>query len=344
MLQMKNCYAIIMINTIVVMNMFSGHLKNSNMTEFKVFGLGLILLFGCKTKIVDFIFDASKMNHLTKYEYDYKQGKKSSMIERTYTLMFGHIVDSMISKTSYEYNEKGLVLREITNSNFKEKPDLKLYSYNSNDSLESELNLNSDGDTMHIIKYGYFTDGRKIVFQRDVWIKLDNTKDFKTAYDNKTYDTSLFTREYLYENNSCKLLKEYNKKNMLSKIIEYEYKDNRVYKEFYYSNINNLKMLVKTRCYDYSKSKMEPEFFSVDRNNNTIEIKKNEFKGNEMLYSTESYENGNIVNTVYYNNGKEIGEVGINKYMNYKMSYSMTYYENGEIKEERSYSEKINAR
>lgn len=314
------------------------------MTNFKVFGLGLILLFGCKAKIADFLFDASKMNRLTKYEYVYKLGKKSSVTEKSYTIMFGQTVDSMISKTLFEYNVKGLVLKEISHSDFKEKPDLKLYHYDSNDSLISELNINSDGDTIHAIKYAYFPDGRKIIFQRDLWIKLDQSKDFKTAFENKTFDTVLFTREYLYENNICKQLKEYDKNKKLSKEVEYEYKDGKAFKENYYSIFNNLKMFVKSKYYEYSKNKPLPEFYTLDKNNDTVDINKNTFNGKEIVYSVDSYEKGNFVNKVFYQNGKEIGRIGINKHMNFKTTISTSYFDNGDIKEERSYNEKINAR
>jgi len=314
------------------------------MIKLRIIGLGLIILFGCKTKIADFLFDASKMNRLTKYEYDYKQGKKSSVIEKSYMIMFGQTVDSMISKTLFEYNEKGLVLKEISSSKYKEKPDLKLYHYDLNDSLISEFNINSDGDTIHAIKYAYFPDGRKIIFQRDLWIKLDQSKDFKTAFENKTFDTILFTREYLYEHNMCKQVKEYDKNKKLAKEVEYEYKDSKAFKENYYSIFNNLKMFVKSKYYDYSKNKLLPEFYTLDKNNDTIDINKNTFNGKEIVYSADSYEKGNVVDKVFYQNGREIGRIGMNKQMNFKTTISTSYYDNGDIKEERSYNEKINAR
>lgn len=314
------------------------------MRNFKVLGLGLILLIGCKAKIADFIFDASKMNRLTKFDYEYNHGKKSSVIEKNYTIMFGQIVDSMISKTQFEYNEKGFISREITSSGFQENPDLKIYNYGSNDSLLCKLWLNSEGDTTHIHKYAYFPDGRKTVYNKDIWIKLDQSKDFKTAYNNRTYDTVLNTREYLYEQNICKQSKEFDKHKNLTNVIEYEYKDGKVNKENFYSISNGLKMFVKSTYSDYSKNKLLPEFYTLNKNNDTIDFIKNEFNGNEIVYSENSYENGNIVDKVFYQNGKEIGRIGINKHMDFKTTISTSYFDNGDIKEERKYNEKINAR
>ena len=307
------------------------------MTKLSIIGFGLILLFGCKAKFDDFLFDESKMSRLIKYEYDYKQNKKISKIKKDYTIMYGRTVDSMVTKTLFEYNEKGQIVKEITTINFENTPDFKLYEYNSNDSLISKIYINADGDTTHTIKYGYFPDGMKIIFQSDIWIKLDETKDFNTAYENRTYDTILFIIEYLYENNKCKQLKEYDKNNKLTNDIYYEYRNDKISKEEHYSYFNDLKVFVKRKFYDYSKSQLFPDSYSLSKNNDTIDFSNNVYNAKERVSSVDSYENGKVIEKVFYKNNKEVGEIYVNKELNHKRVTSTTYYDNGDIKEERSY-------
>lgn len=315
------------------------------MTTLRIVGLGLILIFGCKNKIGEFIVDDSQMSYIFKYEYEYNElGKKNSMLLKQYTLMFAQIVDSSVTKTIFEYNEKGLLIKEISKNVNEKKPDIVLYNYDSNDSLISENHINSEDDTIHMVQYGYFPDGRKILLQRDLIINIDLSKDFITAYENKTYDTILYTNAYLYESNRCKRLVEYDKNKKLAQEIVYEYKNDKIFKEDYYSYMGDLKMYVKTMFYDYSKNQKIPDSYSLDESNDTIDLTKNIFKGNNIEYTLNSYEKGSIINTAFYKNGQEVESIDINKQMKRKAVYLTTYYDNGDIKEERFHREKINAR
>jgi len=161
---------------------------------------------------------------------------------------------------------------------------------------------------------------------------------------NKTYDTVFFTREYLYEHNLCKQLKEYDKSRKLASEVNYEYKDGKLFKENYFSIFNNLKMFVKSKYFYYSKNKPSSEFYTLNKNEDTIDFKKNIFNDKEIMYSIDSYDKGNMVDKVFYQNGKEIGRIGINKQMNFKTTISTSYFDNGDIKDKRSYYERINAR
>lgn len=316
----------------------------NNMTILRIVGLGLILIFGCKNKIGEFIVDNSHLSYLFKYEYGYNElGKKNSMILKQYTLMHAQIVDSSVTKTIFEYNDKGLLTKEISHTIDGIKPDIVLYNYDSNDSLIAENNINSENDTVHMVQYGYFPDGRKILLQRDLIIKLDQSKDFKTAYDNKTYDTILYTNAYFYENNRCKHLVEYDKNKKIANEIQYEYKNDKIFKEDHYSYIGDLKMYVKTKFYDYSKNQIIPDSYSLDKSNDTIDFTKNFFKGKDIDYTLNSYEKGSVINNVFYKNGREVESIDINKQMKRKAVYLTTYYDNGDIKEERFHREKINA-
>ena len=119
------------------------------------------------------------MSRLIKYESEYKQNIKISKIEKDYTIMSGRTVDSMVTKTLFEYNEKGQIVKEITTINFENTPDFKLYVYNSNDSLIYNFYLNADGDTTHIIKYGYFQMAGKLYFKKTFGLNLMNREILK---------------------------------------------------------------------------------------------------------------------------------------------------------------------
>lgn len=313
------------------------------MTKLKVLGIGLILLFSCKKKIAEFIFDLSRTNYLIKYDYNYKHGKKNSMIDKFYTIKFGQTVDSTISKTLYEYNDKGFLVKEIEYIDHNKNPNLKLLNYDMNDSLILIQEINSNGDTTFIERYAYFPDDKKTIFHREITINLKPNKVSTTGIKTKTYDTVLFTKVYRYENNICKSSNEYDKNKKLSKVVEYEYKDKKIYKEIHYFIFNNIKIFVKTKYLDYSKNNLLPEYYSLDTNNDTIEFRRNKFNKNEIIYSILFDKEFNYTTKVYFKNGREIGSVSINKGMNYKLFTSTTYYDNGDTKEYRTYVEKINA-
>jgi len=70
----------------------------------------------------------------------------------------------------------------------------------------------------------------------------------------------------------------------------------------------------------------------------------NDFKNGELVCKTMTYDKMNVVNIEYYDKGKMIKAISIDKAMNHKLVNQMTYYDNGELKEEKSYGQKINAR
>lgn len=137
---------------------------------------GLVLMTGCKEKIQKFIFDSSKLSTMTRYSYKYDSDKLESSKEISYTIMFGQIVDSMITVTNYEYDNDGLLKKEISKSDFEETTSFVLYDYNPNDSLISKFIISSEGDTTLWNKYGYFPDGQKTVYQRILTRKIDLNK------------------------------------------------------------------------------------------------------------------------------------------------------------------------
>ena len=306
---------------------------------------GILILIGCKEqkeKVAKFIFDASKMSNQTNYFYSYDSDRLSSQIEKTYTIMFGQVVDSMTTKIDFEYNDKGLLIKEISQTDFEEKPSIKIYAYDKNDSLISEISINQENDTTFWEVYGYYPDGKKTIFHRFLSMHFDPNQDFMESMENKKLDTSFYRNEFEYAGDFCKTQKQFDKKGNLIKTVNFEYDGGQLIKEIHITYFNDMEMTEKIKIFDYSKSETNPDFYSFDSKNDTLELCVNEFTKGQLTTSTEIYEYGqNIVKTFYQNN-KEIGMIGVDKNMNFKTVDSYGYYENGELKVIKSYSEEIN--
>ncbi|HEY0031548.1 MAG TPA: hypothetical protein VGC65_12360 [Bacteroidia bacterium] len=308
------------------------------MRNFKILTFGLILFVGCKEKTADFVYNDSKTSEIVKYEYSYKQGKKYSQTKKIDILMFGNIVTSVLSKSTYEYNNDGLLIKEITITSNDEKPELKYYNYDSRDSLILEIIINSEGDTSLIRQYANFPDGQHDIFERRLVINFDPNINIEIAKKHRTYDTVTLSKEYKYEDNKLKTYTLYDKNRKIKNIIDYEYKDNKIFKEAHYSILNNHKTLEETKHYDFTKNSILPEYFSLNKNNDTIEFKKLEFRDNEIAHSVLYVASINWTSEVFYKNAQKIGEVSIDN--NSKTYYSFSYNKHGEIVEEKHYTEK----
>jgi len=302
---------------------------------------GLVLMTGCKEKVQKFIFDSSKMSTMTKYSCKYDSDKLESSKEISYTIMFGQIVDSMITVTNYEYDNDGHLKKEISKSDFEETPFLVIYDYNSNDSLISKIKISSEGDTTLRDKYGYFPDGKKTVFQRILTRKIGFSQDFIKSMADKKFDTIQTVNEYKYENGLCESMTEFDSRdNPISK-VEYDYDNGRIQKATFISLHNSMELTEKIMYYNYSKSKTRPDFYSLDINKDTVDLCVNEFDNKDIVSTTEVFNYGKIVNKTFYENGKEIGLVSIDKNVSFKMTEAYSYFENGDLKETKSYHEEL---
>ena len=96
------------------------------------------LIISCKNESSKFIYDYSKTSQYIRYLYVLKNERKISMIEKSYIIMKGNVVDSMITNTNYEYDDKQRLIKESRKTDFEDKPELRLYKFNSNDSLISQ--------------------------------------------------------------------------------------------------------------------------------------------------------------------------------------------------------------
>lgn len=301
----------------------------------------LLLLAGCKEKIEKFIFDASQMSTLSEYSYEYKSNKLIASKEITYHVMFGQKVDTMETLTTYEYDNKGLLKKKLSKTYFEELPSVRLFEYNSNDSLIREMEISPEKDTIYWDEYNCFPDGRKLIYRRFIHRHSEPNQDLLAFANTKDFDTIVHRMVYQYENNICKSSKEYDGKNNLTRIVEYDYDNDKLMKETYVSLIKSIELTESTKYYNYSKSDQFPDYCSLSSTNDTIGYCKNVFI-NDSLYSTTTVSDyGKMADKTFYKNGKIIGMIDVNKEMNFKITEAYSYYENGDLKEIKSCSEEI---
>ena len=303
--------------------------------------LGLSLISGCDDSIEKFVFDTAKVSTDKKYFYEYKSDKLKSEVVKTYMVMYGKVVDSMVTKTDYEYNEKGLL--KLGKTYFEKSPDIDLFDYDSNDSLCMKMMISPEGDTTFWEKYEYRPDGRKIKFHRNLVLHLDPTQDFREQLENKTYDTIFYESEFEYTNNLCQVERQFDQHKNLIKLIEYQHIKGILIGEIYSTYLNNMKLIEKVKHYNYSKSDSKPDFYSLNSMNDTIEFCRNEFDNGILAISTELEDNGNRIIKSFFENGLVIGQITVDNKMKIRSIDSNTFYENGKIKEQKNYHEKINA-
>ncbi len=233
------------------------------MTRILLLIFGILLSTSCKDKIAKFIFDSSKMSELTRYSYEYNSNKLASSKESNFRIMFGQVVDTMITLTNYEYDSKGLLKRESIKTAPDEVPSFKLFDYNANDSLIREVTLSPKKDTVQWTEYKYFPDGKKMVFSRNLFHHYDPSKDFLNQMKDPKFDTIYYRIDYQYENNSCKSSKEYDGKNNLITFVEYENQNGKTHKSTYIARNIGIDVIEKTKYFDYSKSDLFPDYFSI---------------------------------------------------------------------------------
>ncbi len=306
---------------------------------------GIFTLNSCtehKKQVGDFKFDASKVSEQMKYFYKYDSDKLMKEKEITYMLLFGQVVDSMIIETEYEYNDKQLLSREISKSDFEDKPTINAYEYDKRDSLICEISINAANDTTFWEVYEYYPDGKQIVFHRSLSMHWDQNQDFKATMESNIFDTLLYRNEFEYVGNLCKTQKQFDKKGNLIKSVNYEHSEERLIKEMHFIHFNDMTMMEMIKQYDYSKSEEKPDYFSLDSKNDTLQLCINEFSKGNLVKSTEIFDSGRNVVRSYYQNGMRIGMIGIDLNMNFKIYDSIEYYKSGEIKEIKTYNEELN--
>lgn len=302
--------------------------------------LSFVLLISCKEKIQKFVFDASKMNTLTQYSYEYQSNKLKFSKEVNFTIMFGQKLDTMVTLKTYEYDDKGLLRKEISKTDFEEDSSIRLFYYNSNDSLIRNILISPNKDTTDWREFDYFPDGKKEIYSRIIHHHIEPNQDFSKLIENRNFDTIVCRRVYQYENDLCKSLKEYDDNNKLTRMVEYEYDNKKLIRETYTSPINSMEITDRIKYFDYSKSDKFPDYYSLDKRNDTIDYCHNEFVNDSLYLKTMVMDHGKFAEKIFYTNGRKIGMISVSKEMNFKTTESYSYYENGDVKEIKAYNEK----
>ncbi len=305
------------------------------------------ILIGCnelKEKVTDFVFDTSKISYHTNYFYLYESDRLSNKIEKTYTIMFGKAVDSMITKIDFKYNDYGLLVKEISKTDFEDKPTTRIYDYDKNDSLISEISIDQNNDTTFWVIYKYYPDGKKIIFHRTLMLDYNPNQGLNDVIGEEKLDTIFYRNEFEYTGNLCKVQRQFDKQGKLLMTVNYEYNGNKLIREIHFNNSNKLGQIEKTKIYDYSKSDFIPDFISIDAKNDTLEYCINTFDSNKLIKVATMFDYGTMYNELYYKNGLLIGTIDYDKQFSFqKKIYKYNYDDNKLLKSEQSYSEKINA-
>jgi hypothetical protein len=303
--------------------------------------LGVLILTACNEQVTKFLFDNSKISTKTTYFYEYKSDKLIRQTEKLFIILPDQVVDSSTVNRIYDYNSKGLVLKETSQSSYDKEPSIKYFKYNRNDSLVSEITINQNNDTVLWLAYNYFPDGRKITFNRLLYRNYNTNQDLTTPIQNRKFDTIFNKYVYNYAGNQCKSRKEFNKNGKLVKIINYEYLQDRLIKEIHFKLVNDLVIEDMEKNYDYSRSNLKPTKYCLNIKNDTIEYESNDYINDDLHISTFTSEYGNMVSKTFYKAKKKIGMISIDRNRNIKYVEAYDYWDNGNMKEIKSYTEEL---
>lgn len=303
--------------------------------------IGIVLLVGCKDIVSKMIFDETKLASKVEYSYVYKGEKLVSKTEKSYSILHGNIVDSMIVNVDFVYNKSGLIEKEVSKTSFMRKPLVNIFKYDLNDSLISSIKIDENNDTVSWTEYKYFADVRKVVFRRDLIPKLDIDLDIDNASQKESYDTISYRNEYDFEGNICNQLRQYDNKNKLAKIIRFKYDNDKLSTETHVTFFNSIELVEKTTYYNYSKSLEMPDYYSLDSKNDTLELQINKFEKDILISSIHGYNYGEFITQLFFENNKLSGAIELDRSTNLKRVDLYKYLDNGDLMEQLTYREKI---
>lgn|GEM_PF-1429544 len=301
----------------------------------------VIVLSSCKEQVSDFFFDPSKISEHTTFIYHYDANRVMSQVSIFHMLMSGLVVDSMVTRTEFVYNNKGQLIREEEKTEISEEPTITEYHYAANDSLISEMTIRPEGDTSYWAVYEYFPDGRRMIFNRSLILHVEPEQDLGDI-DFSKYDTIQERNEFDYVGNECQVQREFDLQNNLIRTITFEYRNIELMKETHFTYLEDKKMIEKTKFYDYSKSSIKPDSYALDHRSDTIEVTRNEFKNGLLSSLIEAYDYGASVIKTFFEGDKEIGKISYDRQMKSKYVTLHEYYENGKLRETKSYLEELN--
>ena len=142
------------------------------------------LLTGCekqKEQLEKFVFDNSHIAHRTVHKYVFDNNWRIKLDRSiSYRYMAGVPLDSTVSETILQYNDKGQLIAAI------ELPDSsrQVKIYNDLDSLVGDYRINSFGDTTNLTVTEY--DGDKVVRRINRHLGMRIPESFKNIKKEET--------------------------------------------------------------------------------------------------------------------------------------------------------------
>ena len=183
--------------------------------------------------------------------------------------MAGVPLDSTVTETIFQYNDKGQLIAAI------ELPDSsrQVKIYNDLDSLVGDYRINPFGDTTTLAITVYDGDKEVRRINRHLSMKIPESFENIKEEDLRNYDTMLFISEMIYDNGRHVKTLSHDKMTMITEEIEFHYENNKRTKTVTYSFIGDAKYIKETTFYDQNEDK-EPDFVSIGTQGDTTAIKK----------------------------------------------------------------------
>lgn len=303
--------------------------------------IGLFFLGGCTEKLAELLFDETSISRVSKYSYTYKDGKKIKMIDSTFNCVYQKNIDTSVTITDYIYNSKGLLQKEIACSLPESSKTYLYYSYFDNDSLMEIIGINSEGDTNRITRYQNYKYENKIVYDRHLFIHIDEDKSIEEILNNITYDTIGHMTEYAFRGRMCISSKTKNIENEETDSFVNEYQDDKLIKKSCYTKKKGILANIDITTYDYSKSNKYPDYVTLNYFKDTIVFEKNEFDGNKLKSREYHLVKEKRFHKDFFENGKMIATVLYDIENRQKITNTYNYNDKGDMFESKNYIEKL---
>lgn len=271
------------------------------------------LVFSCKEKLSEFVYENFKTTGLEKHIYKYDPlGRINVDKQVNYRLVNGVRVDSSLSSKSYQYTKTGKLKQVTDKSEYDE--DRRIYFYDEKDSLTAEYLIRNDRDTILLRRLEYDDNGYR-VSEILRWLHSRMAEAFDANdLKNPKYDTTYYKTINIFEGTKQVGSKTFDQNGKLTdeKVTIYDGLFSEIGKN--YSFMDTIKFLNSQIHYDYSKSRRKPDYFIIDIQGDTTSFFKtflNE-KG-EIFKSISSMSNDLVVLTFYDDRNLRIYEVNISK-------------------------------
>jgi YD repeat-containing protein len=300
------------------------------------------LLTGCekqKEQLEKFIFDNRQIAHRTVHKYVFDNNWRIKLDRSiSYQYMAGVPLDSTVSETIFQYNDKGQLIGAI------ELPDSsrQVKIYNDLDSLVGDYRINPFGDTTNLVVTVY--NGGKVVrrINRDLSMRMPESFENIKKEDFRNYDTILFISEMIYDKNLHVKTLSHDKVAMVTEEIEQHYENNKLTKTVTYSFLGDAKYIKATTFYDKTEDK-EPDFVSIGMQGDTIAFTKTVVKSDGKIVLNYNKEFGMQDFWYYDKAGQLIATTMVDVNAQERTVSKYTYDSRGNTIEEITFRERLNS-